>query len=81
MIKLSLKLDVSLSKLAFVIVGSVACYGISRCISNLISSDTVDDDKDVSEHQFIEHPHQDCPSESTNEKIVPQKVRIRFLRY
>ena len=55
MIKLSLKLDVSLSKLAFVIVGSVARYGISCCIFNLISSDTVDNDKDVSEHHSMEY--------------------------
>ena len=64
MIKLSLKLDVSLSKLAFVIAGSAACYGISRCIFNFISSDTVNDEKNVSEDNSVEYPTKVCPSES-----------------
>ena len=71
--KFSLKLDVSLSKLAFAIVGSVVCYEISRCISNLISSDTLDDDKDVSKHYLNEYPPNDCPPESINKNVVPGK--------
>ena len=38
MIKLSLKLDVSISKLVLVFVGSAACYGVSRCVSGLVRS-------------------------------------------
>ena len=51
MIKLSLKFEVSLSQLAFVIVGSAACYGISRCVSNWISSDEKKNDKDATDTQ------------------------------
>ena len=56
MIKLSLKFEVSLSKLAFVIVGSAACYGISRCVSNWISSDTQENDKDTINNSFDRSP-------------------------
>ena len=38
MIKLSLKLDVSISKLVLVFVGSAACYGVSQFVSGLIRS-------------------------------------------
>ena len=38
MIKLSFKLDVSLSNLALVFVGSDACYNIYRCVSSFVSS-------------------------------------------
>ena len=53
MIKLSLKFEVSLSQLAFVIVGSAACYEISRCVSNWISSDEKKNDKDETD----QHSH------------------------
>ena len=43
MIKLSLKLDVSFSKVAMVFVGLVACYNIYRCVSSLVSSSTDDE--------------------------------------
>ena len=38
MITLSFKLDVSISKLALVFVGSAACYGISHFVSSLVRS-------------------------------------------
>ena len=49
MLELSFELEASLSKLAFIIVGSGACYGISHCVSNLISADTQDNDKDATD--------------------------------
>ena len=36
MIKLSLKLDISISKLALVFVSSAACYGVSHFVSGLV---------------------------------------------
>ena len=60
--------------MAFVFVSSVTRYGISRCISNSISSDTVDNEKDVSDHKFKEYPPKVCPSESISKKIIPEKT-------
>ena len=36
MITLSLKLDVSISKLVFVLVGSATCYGVSQFVFGLV---------------------------------------------
>ena len=36
MIKFSLKLDVSISKIGLVFVGSAACYGVSQFVSSLV---------------------------------------------
>ena len=49
MIKLSLKLDVSISKVALVFVGSVACYKVCQCVFGLVCSASKSDDNDVSE--------------------------------
>ena len=75
MIKLSLKFEVSLSQLAFVIVGSAACYGISRCVSNWISSDTQANDKDVTDDQkndkdatYAQESNKDATDTQENDK-------------
>ena len=47
MIKLSLKLDVSISKVALVLVGSVACYSICQCVSCLITSASQENNENV----------------------------------
>ena len=36
MIKFSLKLDVSISKIVLVFVGSAACHGVSQFVSSLV---------------------------------------------
>ena len=68
MIKLSLKLDVSISKVALVIVGSAACYGLGNFLSSLVRSAPYVNDKDVSENFSIESkPDMDELIESSKE--------------
>ena len=49
MIKLSIKLDISLSKLVIACIGSAACYGIGCYISNLNDSPALENDESGTE--------------------------------
>ena len=77
MFSFSIKLDVSLSSLALVVIGSVASYGISLGISKFIRSHSEDGGKDVSEKQLIEYPPMDCTSKIINETIVQEKNDVK----
>ena len=49
MIKFSLKVDISLSNVALVFVGSLACYKVCQRVFSLVSSADKSDDNDVSD--------------------------------
>ena len=66
MIKFSLKLDLSLSKVALIFVGSVACYSIYRCVYSSVRS--ADDNNINNDISVVEDPLLPKMSENFDEE-------------
>ena len=76
MIKLSLKLDVSISKVALVFVGSVAFYSICQFVSSMITSASQENNENVSD-KFSMDLKPDVNDSNENAKKFPtEKIEV-----